>query len=216
MSNVNNHRILNMYGAEYYPFGRQAHTGSKSDSLYTFFTYIGKKQLRVESGDSVFYFAENEARVVSGPADVSSQFCATVVRGYRSPNKTSSLGGMTSLPFINGCSTRQIFSPERIGDPTLQLLYVPPYSSEQEHHLHSTARVAYVLDGKGMCTIGLKDKFHSQKISKGTTIVIHPMCPHHFETRSEGLLVAPLHVFSSAPGGQEFNHPMYNGSHILK
>lgn len=208
--------LLEKFGAEYYFPGQKTIAKAKSDSLYTFTAYIGEHVINVEAGDSVYYIEDGTAHLRIGPAQISSSTIATVVRGYRAPERTAQIGRMTTLPFINGCSTRQIFAPERIGDPTLQLLYMPPYSSEQEHHLHSTARVAHVLEGKGTCIIGLDRQSHRQKIVPGTTIVVHPMCPHHFETEGEPLLVAPMHVFSSAPGGMEFNHPMYNGSHMLK
>lgn len=208
--------LLEKFGAEYYMPGEQAVAKARLDSLYTFTAYIGEHDINVEPGDCIYYLQDGIAYLKSGPLQIKSQGIATVIRGYRAPDRSAQIGRMTTLPFINGCSTRQIFAPERIGDPTLQLLYIPPHSSEQEHHLHSTARVAHVLEGTGTCIIGLDKQSHRQKIVPGTTIVVHPMCPHHFETDDTPLLVAPLHVFSSAPGGMEFNHPMYNGSHLLK
>ncbi len=207
---------LEKFGAEYYMPGQKMIAKSKADSLYMFTTYVGEHDVNIEAGDSLYYIEAGVAHLKRGPVKVQSSAIATVIRGYNAPDRSAQIGRMTTLPFINGCSTRQIFSPERIGDPTLQLLYIPPHSSEQEHHLHSTARVAYVLEGQGTCIIGTDEQSHHQKIVPGTTIIIHPMCPHHFETNNEALLVAPLHVFSSAPGGMEFNHPMYNGSHLLK
>ena len=81
-----------------------------------------------------------------------------MIRGYRTENKSVELGTNTVLPYVNGCSTRQVFPPDRAGDPTLQLLKIPPHSSEQAHHIHSTVRVVYVLEGWGHSIVGMNGR----------------------------------------------------------
>ena len=210
---INNKEILEKFGAEFYTTNKTSYTTSRTQDLYHFTLYTGKKKIEIDNGDCVFYTQSNIAKVSTGPTSIESNEFAVVIRGYKPPQKKAEIGNLTTLPFINGCSTRQIFAPERIGDPTLQLLSLPPHSSEQAHHMHTTARVAKVISGTGTCVIGLEKSSYSKKLEPGTIIVIHPMCPHNFETKEDGLLVMPLHIFSSAPGSLEFNHPMFNGSH---
>lgn len=215
LQTTNKEIILQKFGAEFYMPGDQAITSSRPNDLYNFTAYIGKHTYDLNRGDSAYTYNKNSVSVKKGSADITSDTLSIVLRGYNSPEKTSEIGSVTTLPFINGCSTRQIFPAERIGDPTLQLLYVPPYSSEQAHHMHSTARVAHIIEGTGTCVIGIDGYSYAQKLVPGMTLIIHPMCPHHFETQETGLLATPLHVFSAAPGAAEFNHPMFNGSHTI-
>lgn len=53
-----------------------------------------------------------------------------------------------------------------------------------------------------------------EELIPGKTVILQKMCPHHFETDSEHLIVLPLHVFSSI-GRAEENHPMFNGTHLI-
>lgn len=102
-----------------------------------------------------------------------------------------------------------------MGDPTLQLLYIPPYTSEQTHHIHSTSRVVYCLEGSGYSIVGMKGHSIKTTLKVGMVIILEEMTPHHFETENESLKVIPLHIYSSI-GSLEFNHPMFNGTHNIK
>ena len=143
------------------------------------------------SGKSSFDISDDKEQAVlkNGKKTVRSLHCATVIRGYNPPSKLNSLKEHTFLPYVNGCSTRQIFPPERLGDPTLQLLYIPPFSSEQAHHIHSTARVVYCLEGEGESVVGLNGHTIRRKLEAGMVIVLEEMSPHHFETKEQGLKV---------------------------
>lgn len=202
------------FGARF--FDRESHQviEAQPEDLYFYRVYLGAHEIQVERGDCVYYLAQDRvtAHVRRGPVTLSSPWLATVIRGYMPENKSCGLSTRTTLPYINGCSTRQIFPPERPGDPTLQLLDMPPGSSEQSHHIHSTVRVVYVLSGRGRCITGLDTRKSVRELYPGQTIVLEKMCPHHFETDDERLIVMPLHVYSSI-GQQEFSHPMFNGTY---
>lgn len=145
---------------------------------------------------------------------IHSRHMATVIRGYMPEDKTTTIHQGTTLPYVNGCSTKQLFTAERPGDPTLQLLYMPPHTTEQAHHIHSTARVVYVLSGRGTSIVGIDSKIIRQTLVPGMVCVLEPMCPHHFETKDEPLMCIPLHIYSSV-GRQEWNHPMFHGTHLI-
>jgi mannose-6-phosphate isomerase-like protein (cupin superfamily) len=202
------------YGISYYETSAPEICEADPEQLYYFKTYVGRHRIEIERGDAVYYFSEDRAtaHVRRGPCAIESFHCATVIRGYMPPDASVSLRGTTVLPYINGCSAKQLFPPLRPGDPTLQFLYMPPHSREQEHHIHSTARVVLVLAGRGRSVVGLGEAVTERELTPGTVCVFEPMCPHHFETPfGEPLAVAPLHVYSAIPR-LETDHPMFNGT----
>lgn len=189
---------------------------SVTDDLYTFKSYIGSHEVEIQKGDGAFYVdsTKENAIFVRGPVKIKSEHMAVVIRGFAGPNKTVSLSQRTFLPYVNGCSTRQLIPPERPGDPTIQMLYMPPHSKEQAHHIHSTVRVVYVLKGSGRSVVGMEKEYVTTDLKPGMVCILDRMCPHHFETDAEPLVVLPVHVWSSISGA-EYNHPMFNGTFMM-
>ena len=212
----NDHNILKMYGCEYFKADTTSVFESSKNQPYYFKTYIGENEINVELGDTIYYISDNkkEAYAKKGPMVINSKYCATVIRGFMASPVTASLEESTVLPYVNGCSTRQIIYPQRLGDPTLQFLKIPAFSKEQAHHIHSTARVVYILRGSGISLVGMEGKSVTTKLEEGMVCILDPMCPHHFETPDESIEVVPLHVFSSV-GSMESSHPMFNGTHLM-
>lgn len=201
------------YGAQYYDAASAKIITAHPHDLYYYTTYIGRHTIDVARGDSVYYLADDQAHVfvARGPTSIVSQHVATVIRGYVSDAKSCEITLATHLPYINGCSSKQLFAPTRPGDPTWQMLHLPRYTSEQAHHIHPTVRVVYVLKGHGLSVVGMKDHHHVQELKPGTVAIFERMCPHHFVTEDAELTVLPLHIFSSI-GAIEHNHPMYHGT----
>ena len=157
---------------------------------------------------------DKEVGCFTGDGSVFEDFDVCVeIFGYTPETRTSSYSRGTDLPYINGCSTKQLIAPNRQGDPTWQLLKMMPHATEQKHHIHSTARIVYVVSGSGNSIVGMPDDTKSYPLSKGMVLVLPKMIPHHFTSNEDGLLVAPLHVFSSV--NNEANHPMFNGTIII-
>lgn len=200
-------------GAHYYSDGDQDKFIAPDEDSYYFETYIGSHSIRVDRGDCVFWLESGKtmARLTRGPAQVQSPHFATLIRGYAPENRSCEFSESTVLPYVNGCSTKQIFAPERPGDPTMQMLKIPPFASEQVHHIHSTVRSVYVLSGKGTSVVGMQGKTKRSALLPGMICVLEKMCPHHFETEDSPLVVIPVHVWSTQPG-VENNHPMFNGT----
>ena len=208
------------YGAHYFPPGSDAVYEPSEEDTYFYRVFVGEHEVNVERGDSVWYFELGKygigyARVLSGPALIRSSRLAVVIRGYMAEEHSARVGvRATVLPYVNGCSTREIFSPSRLGDPTLQHLRIPAFSKEQAHHTHSTARVVYVARGLGKSMVGMEGKTFETDLIPGMVCVLDPFCPHHFETpQGEDIEVYPLHVWSSTIGEQ--NHPMWRGTHMM-
>ena len=211
-----NRDLAELYGVRFFGPGSQAVVEAKPTNLYHYRAFIGLHDVTVEAGDCV-YFLDDDARSAAlrqGATRVTSRHLATVIRGYMPEDKWTTIQQGTTLPYVNGCSTKQLFPADRPGDPTLQLLYMPPHTTEQVHHIHSTVRVVYVLSGRCLSVVGLGDHTVTRELSHGMVCILEPMCPHHFETGSEPLLCVPLHVFSST-GRLELDHPMLHGTHLI-
>ncbi len=205
--------LQDLFGVRYYQPGAQAVQEAHPDDLYFYQAFVGTHTISVERGDCVYYVSDDlsSAHLRRGPLKVESTRWAVVVRGYMPENKSSEILTRTNLPYVNGCSTKQVFAPERPGDPTLQILNIPPHSSEQVHHVHSTVRVVHVLKGEGVSVVGMDARHAREELHPGKTVILEKFSPHHFETGEQGLTVLPLHVFSSVPS--EFSHPMFHGTH---
>ena len=186
---------------------------SGPNELYQYRAYIGRQQIQTSSRNS--YWHLQDQTVVSQTGNntfLESNFLCVEIFGYTPETRTSTYSRLTDLPYINGCSTKQLISPNRSGDPTWQMLFIPEYTSEQSHHVHSTTRIVYVHSGSGKSYFGQKGDIE-EVIEAGDILIIDKMVPHHFATQSETLIVLPLHIFSSTD--QEFNHPMHNGTHKI-
>lgn len=194
--------------------GERAHLVAEDRDPYYYETFVGTHEIPIARGDCAFWLSPDltVAQLTRGPQVIQSSRFATLVRGFAPETKTSTLGNKTVLPYINGCSTKQIFPPDRPGDPTLQMLFMPPHCREQQHHIHPTARAVFVLAGQGRCQIGMGPGGENIfDLTAGMTCVIQPMTPHHFETGADSLLVLPVHIWSTVRGA-ESGHPMIDGT----
>lgn len=217
MTNRDDQALMRMFGVHYFAPQTQGEYHSGQQDLYRYSVYVGScREMLLELGDSAWVIGVDGAEIVRGPAKIGgpSNIVTTVIRGYAPGAKSVRYDQRTCLPYVNGCSTRQLFPPERLGDPTLQLLDIPPHSAEQAHHIHSTARVVYVLRGRGRSIVGMDKATVVTVLTPGMVCILEPMCPHHFETDDDHLLCIPLHIFSSV-GPAEHSHPMWNGTHLM-
>ncbi len=184
---------------------------SNPADLYAFRVDYSGQQIEVEAGDSAWWINnEGVAKVARGPVAITSTSPVTIIRGYAPRNQSVDVHGGTNLPYINGCSSEQLVSPVRPGDPTMQLLYIPPRAREQAHHIHATPRVVQVLEGSGRSILGMDGSGGQLDLRPGMLIILDRMVPHHLETGAETLLVAPIHIWSSTP--MEQGHPMFYGT----
>lgn len=205
------------YGAKYYLSSEAHELSGKDCDLYSYKVFTGGQSVKVDRGDSLIVVERSGdglfwGRWIAGPSLVDEVFFGVLLRGYQCGDKACSINQRVNLPYINGCATRQIFPPERIGDPTLQQLTIPPYTSEQAHHIHPTPRVVLVTEGRGWSIVGQAQNLTETELLPGMVCILDPMCPHHFRTENEPLTVMPVHVWSSTPASMEQNHPMFNGT----
>jgi len=189
-------------------------TESSIFDLYQYKVYIGKNSVSTNNKNSYWYIEDNTVISKSGDDSIiDSGILCIEIFGYTPETRTSTYSRYTDLPYINGCSSKQLIPPNRLGDPTWQLLLLPQHTSEQSHHIHSTARIVYVAEGEGKSIIGQDGHTTEINLTPGTVIILDKMVPHHFVTTDSHLLVLPLHVYSSVAG--ETTHPMRSGTHEI-
>ena len=187
---------------------------AKPHDLYQYNVYVGKKTIVTNEFNSYWYIENDTVKTYSGlTTTITSNKLCVEIYGYTPEDRSSSFSKFTDLPYINGCSSKQLINPVRPGDPTWQMLYIPPFTSEQAHHIHSTTRVVYVLSGKGTSHIGSSGKTTDYELTPGMVLIIDKMIPHHFSTQDESLIVLPLHIFSST--SEEHDHPMFRGTYRI-
>lgn len=186
---------------------------SNMNDLYQYKVYIGKNSVYFDPKASYWYIEDSSVVSKTGNNNtyISEHMCVEIY-GYTPETRTSTFNRGTDLPYINGCSTKQLIPAVRPGDPTFQMLYIPKGTSEQAHHIHATARVVYVASGSGKSIVGTQSSNTSYDLNKGDVIILPKMIPHHFKTKSTDLVVLSVHIYSST-GSEEFNHPMFNGTH---
>ena len=184
------------------------------NDLYSYTVYTGKQTIKVSERDSCWSIdlESNTVECISN-ATVLSETLGVVIYGYKPSQRIAEINDWTTLPYVNGCSTTQLIPPLRKGDPTFQLLRIPPHTTEQAHHIHSTARIVYVYSGNGHSIVGQPGAEKTEKLTPGQVMILDKMVPHHFVTTEEPLVVLPLHIFSSTDR-DEFDHPMMNGTHL--
>ncbi len=207
------------YLVHYFEPGEIAVFKAPDDHHYYFETYVGKhERIEVPRGGSAVYLSADARTAirVRGPATITdSEKVCTMLPGFWPPAATKSLDGLTVLPYVNGCSTKQVFPPDRPGDPTLQYLRIPANSAEQAHHIHPTVRVVYTLEGHGTSVVGMEKNTVTEELVPGKVCILEPMCPHHFETPfGKKLIVVPFHVFSTV-ACSERSHPMFDGTFLM-
>jgi len=205
-----------IYQPHHFKAGEKTVFKSQKWNLYPFKVYVGSNHVEVEENESAWFYQGDPDQgfngvCIRGPVDFTSEYCCTVVTGYTPPDRSAQIES-TNLPYVNGCSTESLLPPVRLGDPTMQVLYMPPNSSEQQHHIHSTARVVFVMSGTGTNIYGMDD-VKEIPLNALDVLVLDKMIPHHFVTSNQPLFVSPFHVFSSIGRGEQ-NHPMFNGTHM--
>ncbi len=215
--------ILQEYGATFfYPDNvTPSQYEARPSNLYHYLAYFGPQEIPIPAFSTLFYLEKFiwggvQMIAVNGSTHTRqhSPHFGVLITGYMLNQKSAEIGQKFNLPYVNGCCTKQVFQPERAGDPTVQLLRIPSFSAEQAHHIHSTVRVVHILSGKGAAIVGMEKKECRVPLTPGMSMVLEPMCPHHFETEEEALVCLPVHVFSSS-GASENNHPMFNGTFMM-
>jgi mannose-6-phosphate isomerase-like protein (cupin superfamily) len=180
--------------------------------LYQYRVFVGSHDIDTNPRASYWYVNGNSVYCQTGTGDVlNSKIMCVEIFGYTPETRSSTFDRGSDLPYINGCSTKQLIPVARPGDPTFQYLYIPAGTSEQSHHIHATPRVVYVAKGSGKSIVGTPGKSKTYDLNEGDVIILGKMIPHHFETIDNDLIVLPVHVFSTS--SQEFDHPMFNGTH---
>lgn len=108
------------------------------------------------------------------------------------------------LQYIDGCSDTLLLSPDIMGNPCFNLLYIPPYTN-QSQHTHPSYRIGVILSGTGLC----KTANEEIELYPGLIFIIPKDSLHSFFTQDTALRVVAYHPDSDF-GPTHENHPMIN------
>jgi quercetin dioxygenase-like cupin family protein len=111
------------------------------------------------------------------------------------------------LRYIDGCTDSVLVAPIRRGDPCVNLLHLPP-GTTQSDHIHPSVRVGLIVAGQGRCVLSGGDEVEA--LEPHTIFVLAPNTVHRFETDPhDGLLLMAWHPDSDI-GPTDDDHPMLN------
>ena len=192
---------------------KEYHSGSESP--YHYEVYKDRDVVTtVELGDSAWVVNNGKIYTLRGRTVLADKELIVIIRGFSPTARSAEFakGSHCNLPYINGCMSENLIAPQRPGDPCAQLLYLPPQSAEQEHHIHSTDRVVYVISGEGVGVVDPYPESDWVQLLRKDVYVIPKGMPHHFETLANPLLVLPIHIWSST--ADEHTHPMTLGTFL--
>ena len=107
------------------------------------------------------------------------------------------------LGYIDGCMDTLLIAPPVLGDPCLNILYIPPH--EQTQHTHPSLRAGVIVSGSGYC----RTPYGDQLLTPGLGFILPAQAQHSFHTTNEGLRVIAWHPDSDT-GPRHDDHPMLN------
>jgi quercetin dioxygenase-like cupin family protein len=108
------------------------------------------------------------------------------------------------LQYIDGCSDTLLVPPPVFGDPCLNLLYLPP-GTTQTAHTHPSLRAGLIAAGEGRC----HTRGGQHDLLPGTAFLIEAESLHSFHTTDHALYVIAFHPDSDF-GPRHDDHPMVN------
>ena len=85
--------LATLYGVRYPGSQGTAELETRTTNLYYYRAFIGPHEIAVETGDCVYYLADDARSAVlrRGPTRVASRHLATVIRGYLPEDKSTTL-----------------------------------------------------------------------------------------------------------------------------
>ena len=114
------------------------------------------------------------------------------------------------LAYVDGCSDSLLVFPPRLGDASLNLLYLPE-KTLQTAHSHPTIRLGMVIDGHGVAQTQDAD----YPLSPGDAFSIAEHEIHRFKTTDSFLRVVAFHPDGDF-GPTDNNHTMINRSYFKR
>src|SRR5689334_24569304 len=101
--------LAEVFGVRFFAAGASAVVEARPTNLYHYRAFIGAHEVTFEAGDCVYYLGDDahSAWLRRGPTSVASRHLATVIRGYMPEDRSTTIHQGTTLPYVNGCSTKQ-------------------------------------------------------------------------------------------------------------
>ena len=169
------------------------------------FVQSGSLQLNCQAGE--FQLREGMYFAVPGSAELRTEGTGFVASRLDYSGFLH-IGGPVEqagrLRYIDGCSDSLLIPPVVLGDPCLNLLFLPP-DTRQTRHTHPSCRLGIILSGHGICRTGAGEI----ELQPGYVFHIPAQAEHSFHTDKQALRVIAWHPDSDC-GPVHHNHPMIN------
>ena len=174
----------------------------------THFGYVFSGSLALRCASGTFSLNQGMYFCVAGNAtligDDSSGFVASRLNWLGLFQIGGPIEARGRLAYIDGCSDSLLITPPVVGDPCLNLLYLPA-NTQQTQHTHPSCRVGIVADGTGTCRTPTGD----YPLKPGTLFNIPPGARHSFHTTESSMRVIAWHPDTDF-GSNHHDHPMIN------
>jgi hypothetical protein len=154
--------------------------------------YVGNKAPKIEVLDETFF----------------------VIRlGYKCRNIVGDMEDTGRLTYLDGCSTTNLISPDRRGDPGLYHLHFPSHIN-QTFHRHPTIRLGVIINGEGTNEyMDSSGQMKIMKLSPGTIFCLDEQQEHRFITENRSLDICIYHPDSEV-GPTDEAHNMLLRSYL--
>ena len=178
----------------------------------THFGFVSSGTVRLNCASGTFDLATGMYFCVPGDLQLVARGHCLVI-GHESYRGLFAVGGPVEsrgrLQYIDGCSDTLLIAPPVLGEPCLNLLYIPPGTAQSEH-THPSLRAGVIVKGRGRCVTPAKE----YNLTPGALFVIEPDAFHSFHTdESSDLSVIAYHPDSDF-GPTNDDHPMLNRTWI--
>jgi quercetin dioxygenase-like cupin family protein len=176
----------------------------------THYGYVldGEAHLTCRSGvfrlqRGMYFAVPGEASIQGGLGLLASRLHYTGLFALGGPIEESG-----RLCYIDGCSDSVLIGPAVLGDPCLNMLYIPA-GIDQTAHTHPTVRVGIIAAGEGVC----ETPHGTVSLAAGRMFILPPDTIHSFHTRDSFLRIVVYHP-DSDQGPTHDDHPMLNRTYV--
>lgn len=177
---------------------------------YTHLGFVVEGRAAVSHNGRIRHLYGGDFFSVVGPAKIISKGSG-IVGSAMNYSGFNVFGGpleeVGKLRYINGCTDTLLVPPVRKGDPCLNHLHFPEYST-QTPHTHPSVRVNVVYRGAGVCLVP-EDRKKRFPLVPGYAFIMKTDTLHSFDTEGETMDVITFHPDSDV-GMTDDDHPMVN------
>jgi hypothetical protein len=168
---------------------------------------LDDKTIHLEEGQYFSFFVKENITVTT-----ESKTFLVIRLGYKAVNQSGWVEKKGRLSYIDGCSDSLLIFPNRLGDPSLNLLYFPE-TIDQTFHIHPSIRIGCVIDGAGFSDVKSSGTGSEIPLNTGDIFCLEEQESHRFKTKNNSMTVIAWHPDGDW-GPTDHNHSMINRTYL--